>query len=290
MSSLGGGCRPMVAREAPPRSERAGPRGPAKPAALSLDSQDFPAGPSQQPPPCTAARRSTRQPGTRQPGARQPQLPHAWERQAGRALVAGTGHGQAQRPRRFSPGCSRMPAPSERWRWGIGGEGYFEPAIAPWAARGAIGRWRCRVSIGENLTAARRQAGLTITQVSQRTRVRETIIRGIERDDFSACGGDFYARGHIRAIARAAGADPEPLIREYDAVHGAPAAIRAAEIFEPATPIRLNERRPPNWTLAMAVVLVLLLSYGAYRLVSAATAGRTVATGRKPVAAPPDRK
>jgi cytoskeletal protein RodZ len=75
------------------------------------------------------------------------------------------------------------------------------------------------VSIGEALTAARRQAGLSITQVSQRTRIRETIVGGIERDDFSACGGDFYARGHIRAIARATGADPEPLVREYDSSH-----------------------------------------------------------------------
>ena len=75
------------------------------------------------------------------------------------------------------------------------------------------------MSIGETLAEARRQAGLTVTQVSQRTRIRETIVRGIERDDFSACGGDFYARGHIRAIARAAGADPEPLIREYDSSH-----------------------------------------------------------------------
>src|ERR1022692_3990168 len=61
--------------------------------------------------------------------------------------------------------------------------------------RGAIGQWRRRVSIGEVLAAARRQADLTITQVSQRTRIRETIIRGIEGDDFSACGADFYARG-----------------------------------------------------------------------------------------------
>ena len=67
------------------------------------------------------------------------------------------------------------------------------------------------VRIGEVLAAARSQAGLTITQVSQRTRIRETIIGGIERDDFSGCGGDFYARGHIRAIARAVGADGEPL-------------------------------------------------------------------------------
>jgi cytoskeletal protein RodZ len=67
------------------------------------------------------------------------------------------------------------------------------------------------VSIGEDLAEARRRAGLTVTQVSQQTRIRETIIRAIERDDYSACGGDFYARGHIRAIAWAAGADPEPI-------------------------------------------------------------------------------
>ena len=78
------------------------------------------------------------------------------------------------------------------------------------------------MSIGEVLAAARRQAGLTITQVSQRTRIRETIIRGIEEDDFAACGGDFYARGHIRAIARATGVDGEPLVRQYDSSHRTP--------------------------------------------------------------------
>lgn len=76
--------------------------------------------------------------------------------------------------------------------------------------------------IGEALAEARRRAGLTVTQVSQRTRIRETIIRGIESDDYSACGGDFYARGHIRSIARVVGADPGPLIREFDSTRRAP--------------------------------------------------------------------
>jgi cytoskeletal protein RodZ len=127
------------------------------------------------------------------------------------------------------------------------------------------------VTIGDTLAQARSQAGLTITQVSQRTCIRETIIRGIERDDFSACGGDFYARGHIRSIARVVGTDSEPLIHEYDATHGSPHAIRAADVFEPATPIRLRERRSPNWSLAMIIVLALLLGYGAYRVVAAVT-------------------
>jgi hypothetical protein len=75
------------------------------------------------------------------------------------------------------------------------------------------------VGIGGALAEARTTAGLTTAQVSERTRIRETIIRSIELDDYSACGGDYYARGHIRAIARAVGADPVPLIKEYDAVY-----------------------------------------------------------------------
>jgi cytoskeletal protein RodZ len=125
------------------------------------------------------------------------------------------------------------------------------------------------VSIGDTLAQARSQAGLTITQVSQRTRIRETIIRGIEHNDFSACGGDFYARGHIRSIARVVGIDPEELIREYDATHGAPEAIRAADVFEPATPIKLKERRSPNWSVVMIIVLALVVGYGVYRAVAA---------------------
>ena len=128
------------------------------------------------------------------------------------------------------------------------------------------------MSIGDALADARRQAGLTITQVSQRTCIRETIIRGMEHDDFSACGGDFYARGHIRSVARAVGADDDELIREYDAVHGAPQAIRAADVFEPATPIKIKERRRPNWSLAMVLVLAVIAGYGIYRVVDSTTA------------------
>src|ERR1700739_4516091 len=87
------------------------------------------------------------------------------------------------------------------------------------------------VSIGDTLADARRRAGLTVAQVSRETRIRESIIRDIEQDHFSACGGDFYARGHIRSIAGVVGTDPGPLISAYDAEHGPPGAIRAADVF-----------------------------------------------------------
>jgi transcriptional regulator with XRE-family HTH domain len=138
--------------------------------------------------------------------------------------------------------------------------------------------WRRGVSIGDTLAEARRQAGLTVTQVSQRTCIRETIIRGIERGDYSACGGDFYARGHIRSIARAVGADPEPLIREYDQTQGAPRAISAADVFEPATPIKIRERRRPNWSAAMALALAAIVGFVVYHFVSTSSASPTASS------------
>ena len=72
------------------------------------------------------------------------------------------------------------------------------------------------MSIGDALAEARRQAGLTVAEVGHHTGIRETIITAIEGDDYSACGGDSYAREYIRSMARAVGADPEPLIRVYN--------------------------------------------------------------------------
>ncbi|MGH3262394.1 MAG: helix-turn-helix domain-containing protein [Trebonia sp.] len=72
------------------------------------------------------------------------------------------------------------------------------------------------MTVGETLSEARTQAGLTIDELSERTKIRGTVIRSIERDDFEACGGDLYARGYMRAIAGAIGIDAQPLIREFD--------------------------------------------------------------------------
>jgi hypothetical protein len=111
------------------------------------------------------------------------------------------------------------------------------------------------VSIGEALAEARRRAGLTVTQVSGQTRIREMIITGIEGDDYSACGGDLYVRGYIRSIAQAVGADPEPLIREYDTAQLGPQAI-TDDAAEPVTFSRVGEWLWRSWFAVVALVVV----------------------------------
>ncbi|GAB2939573.1 MULTISPECIES: helix-turn-helix domain-containing protein [Streptomyces] len=117
-----------------------------------------------------------------------------------------------------------------------------------------------RPSIGHALRQARIDAGLTVDDVSNATRVRIAIVHAIERDDFAPCGGDVYARGHIRSVARAVRIDPAPLLAQYDEAHGGrPAPTPAAPLFE-AERIR-PERRGPNWTAAMVAAIVAVIGF-----------------------------
>jgi hypothetical protein len=125
-----------------------------------------------------------------------------------------------------------------------------------------------RVGIGEALAEARGQAGLTVTEVSHRTRIGETIIRGIEGGDYSVCGGDFYARADIRSIAEAVGADPEPLIREYDDVRRAPGALPAVSLDELFTPVQISGRRPLGWAPVLGLALAMMIGSAGYLFLS----------------------
>ncbi|MFJ5266656.1 helix-turn-helix domain-containing protein [Streptomyces sp. NPDC088387] len=117
-----------------------------------------------------------------------------------------------------------------------------------------------RPPIGRVLQQARIAAGLTVDDVSTATRVRIAIVHAIEADNFAPCGGDVYARGHIRTLAKAVHLDPGPLLDQYDAEHGGrPAPTPAAPLFE-AERIR-PERRGPNWTAAMVAAIVAVIGF-----------------------------
>src|SRR5690606_4706009 len=107
----------------------------------------------------------------------------------------------------------------------------------------------------------------------------------------SYCGGNFYARGHIRSIARVIGIDPEPLVAEFDATHGgAPQPVSAVTAFEPEQPVEFRERRAPNWSAAMALVLAFVVIYGVVQVIGQGGGGgrRTAQqVAGTPASAPP---
>ncbi|MFC9331591.1 helix-turn-helix domain-containing protein [Kitasatospora sp. NPDC057015] len=137
-------------------------------------------------------------------------------------------------------------------------------------------------SIGRVLSGARIEAGLTVDQVSASTRVRVPIVHAIEEDDFDRCGGDFYARGHIRSIAKAVGIDGDVLVARYDAAHGgAPATKRPTQLLDTG-PIKVNDRRRPNWTAAMVAAIFVVVGLIGFNLVN----GKTGVSGTGSASAP----
>jgi cytoskeletal protein RodZ len=144
------------------------------------------------------------------------------------------------------------------------------PAVAPLVIDEFVVEPAYDPVIGPELAAARHRTGLSVDQLAERTRIRPHVIESIEVDDFAPCGGDFYARGHLRTLARVLGRDPEQLVATFDQRY-ATAPINARKVFEAelATGMTGSMRRTsggPNWSLLIGVVLALVMVWGVVRL------------------------
>ncbi len=156
------------------------------------------------------------------------------------------------------------------------------------------------VSIGATLAEARHQAGLTVADVSARTFIGESLIQAIEQDQFLRCGGDVYARGHIRAIAAVVATDPEALIGEYDVAHayGGPATLD--DVLRPMSPVPASPvpaapaapspvppgRRRHGWLVPLAMLgCLVVVVFIAYQLTGTAGPRQPdAASSRRPAA------
>ncbi|WP_221634663.1 helix-turn-helix domain-containing protein [Nocardioides luti] len=125
--------------------------------------------------------------------------------------------------------------------------------------------------IGPEFAAARTRLGLTVDQLADRTRIRPHVIESIEVDDFVPCGGDFYARGHLRTLARVLGIDVAPLLTSYDERY-ADAPINPRRVFEAELATGAHgsirgTRGGPNWSVLVAAVMAVVLVWSIARLV-----------------------
>jgi len=135
------------------------------------------------------------------------------------------------------------------------------------------------VSVGETLAEARSRAGLSVDELSERTKIRGTVIRCIEQDDYDACGGDVFVRGYVRALASAVGIDARPLIREYDQARTDSSGDTFAHVARVAHPV------PPS-SPADTAVDVPLAAAGSAATSSAATSDATPADPLPPAVPP----
>jgi cytoskeletal protein RodZ len=72
------------------------------------------------------------------------------------------------------------------------------------------------MSLGSLIAKARKDAGLSIDDLSAATNIRGTLLREMEANNFSQCGGETYARGHLRNIAIKVNVDPQLFLIAFE--------------------------------------------------------------------------
>jgi len=88
------------------------------------------------------------------------------------------------------------------------------------------------MSLGALIAKSRTDARLSIEDLAKATNIPVTLLRDMENDNFKKCGGETYARGHLRNIAAKLGIDERIFLDLFE-----------TEVTAPAKPIRemLNE-------------------------------------------------
>ena len=88
------------------------------------------------------------------------------------------------------------------------------------------------MSLGALIAKTRTDARLTVEDLSKLTNIPTTLLRDMENNNFAKCGGETYARGHLRNIASKVGIDERIFLDLFE-----------SEVTAPAKPIRelLNE-------------------------------------------------
>jgi cytoskeletal protein RodZ len=125
------------------------------------------------------------------------------------------------------------------------------------------------MSLGEFLQGARESAGLSIDELSESTSLRAGLLREIENNNFIHCGGDTYARGHLRNIAAVISVDAQTLIDLYNNEHSTEVRKIHDMLVENNVAKIPTERKTISWkSLAIASIVVLAAIAGGQIIIS----------------------
>jgi cytoskeleton protein RodZ len=128
------------------------------------------------------------------------------------------------------------------------------------------------MTIGSELRQAREQRGLSLVQISERTKVRLAMLRAIESDDFQQLPGGVISRGFLKLYAREVGLDANEIVTRYrsEIASGQLEHSEDGDAAGDGTPghsaaAKTGSSVPRAAALVLALVALLAISYFAMR-------------------------
>jgi cytoskeletal protein RodZ len=123
------------------------------------------------------------------------------------------------------------------------------------------------MSLGSLITQARKSAGLSIEDLSASTNIRSSLLREMESDSFSNCGGETYARGHIRNIATKLGVDPLIFITAFEEEQMHPDRSMKDLLVENSVMKQPEEARKVSWKVLATISVASLFVVGLAQII-----------------------
>ncbi|MEW5899394.1 MAG: RodZ domain-containing protein [Bacillota bacterium] len=119
------------------------------------------------------------------------------------------------------------------------------------------------MGIGETFKQVRKERGLSLEEIAEKTKIRRRYLEAIEEENFGLLPGRVYVKGFLRNYAKFLGLNPEPLVALYEERYPGeqPAAV-AAEV-PPKKEKIVHSRRKPLIYVFLAAVLC-LAAFGLY--------------------------
>lgn len=141
------------------------------------------------------------------------------------------------------------------------------------------------MNLGELLKSAREESRLSVNDLSEATSIRAGLLSQMEENDFSQCGGDIYARGHLRNMAPLIGLDAAKLIDLYNQEHSVESRSLNDLLAENNVTKVPIEKKRMSWKTPAAVSIFVLLAFIVLQIViSNSNSSTKVAVDPTPVA------
>ena len=115
-------------------------------------------------------------------------------------------------------------------------------------------------SPGEMIRAARERLGLSEAKIAQQLRLDETLVKALERDDYSSMAAPLFVRGYLRNISKVLNLDAEKLVARYDKLISAHEQPQLERVNEAEEDPKINNRII-QIVSALIVVVSLVLAY-----------------------------
>ena len=132
------------------------------------------------------------------------------------------------------------------------------------------------MSLGSLITQARKSAGLSIDDLSAATNIRSSLLREMESDSFHNCGGETYARGHIRNIATKLGVDPLIFIAAFEEEQMHTGRSMKDLLVENSVMKQPEEARKVSWKVLATISVASLIVVGLAQIVISNTSSMDI--------------